>query len=199
MEHTAHFRNRIIIGALFITALLATLTLHAQDKHVGAFVQGSKTLGFSIGFGVDYGYRVHGERYTSFPAFAVSYDQGIVGNVGPGTIGLGGIFGIKSAFYEKDGFRYTWNNYIIGVRPTYHLTILSDKNSKFDPYAGVLLGVRSLRYRDDENGPDPYRDRTYAAVGAFIGAKYNFTRGFGLFTEFGYDISLLRFGLNFNF
>ena len=166
-----------------------------------AFVKGSKTLGFALGLGVDYGYYTGA---SSLPAFGIVYDQGIINNVGPGTIGVGGILAIKTAHYKAYGYDDRWANYIIGVRGTYHLTLLKDKNNKFDPYAGVTLGVRVYHYREDDNiysyYPDHYSGGSaYPVVGAFVGAKYNFSKHFGAFTELGYDISFFRIGINANF
>jgi hypothetical protein len=115
------------------------------------------------------------------------------------------MIGIKTAHfdYANGGYKSRWNNYIIGVRGTYHLTVLKDKNNQFDPYAGIMLGVRIYRYKDtyyDSFGSNPYSYKNlYFVQGAFIGAKYNFKSSFGVFAEAGYDISLVRLGLNVNF
>jgi hypothetical protein len=138
------------------------------------------------------------------------YDQGFFEDVGPGTIGIGGVIGYKSSHYDYTyayvhnspvKYKKTYTNFIIGVRGTYHLTILKDKNNKFDPYAGVTIGVRIFTH----NNNDPYDtyvynyNSVYPVAGAFIGAKYNLTPRFGFFGEAGYDISLLRIGFNINF
>ena len=49
-------------------------------------------------------------------------------------------------------------NTIVAVRGTYHLTILAEKNNKFDPYAGVVLGLRFNSYKDTY---DDYFYNTY--------------------------------------
>ncbi len=167
-----------------------------------AFDKGSKTLGLSAGFGLGYGY--YGKT-VNLPAFVISYDHGIKGDVGPGTIGIGGIVGWKSSHYKygNGDYRATWTSYIFAARATYHLTVLKDKNNKFDPYAGVTLGVRMYRYKDtyyDRYGGNPYNyGSMYGVYGAFIGAKYNFAEHFGAFAELGYDISFARLGLCVNF
>jgi len=173
----------------------------AGGHKAAAFHKGSKTLGLCVGFGVDYDY--YGS-VTNVPAIALIYDQGIIDrHVGPGTIGIGGMIAYKTAYYKYDGYKASWNNYVIGIRGTYHLTMLKDKNNKFDPYAGIVLGIRIDRYHDsyyDTYGSDPYNyNSAYPVVGAFIGAKYNFTPHFGAFAELGYDISFFRIGLNGNF
>ncbi|MES1223214.1 MAG: hypothetical protein ABUT20_47410, partial [Bacteroidota bacterium] len=81
---------------------------------------------------------------------------------------------------------------------TYHLTVLKDKNNKFDPYAGVTLGARIYQYKNSYGSS--YTDNSvYPTFGAFVGAKYNFAKSFGAFAELGYDISFARIGVCFNF
>jgi hypothetical protein len=195
------FNNEKFYACFALIMISITLPLYSQDNEP-AFKKGSKTIGFAAGFGVEYGYY---SGYRTLPAFTVIYDQGFFEDVGPGTIGIGGMVGVKTAHfnYATGGYKSKWNNYIIGVRGTYHLTILKDKNNSFDPYAGIMLGIRIYRYKDtyyDSFGNNPYSYRNlYFVQGAFIGAKYNFTNNFGVFAEAGYDISLARVGLNINF
>ena len=189
----------VVIAVAMTTTFL---TARAQGSDA-AFEKGSKTLGFALGFGVDYGYGVGvygGNGYSAWPAFMMMYDQGFFEDVGPGTIGIGGVIGYKSSHYNS-GYKYTHVNLIIGVRGTYHLTILKEKNNKFDPYAGITVGLRFYSHHDN----DPYDSyiyndgSVYPVAGAFIGAKYNVAEHFGFFAEAGYDISLVRIGFNINF
>ena len=191
-------------AALCVALLFSTFTI---AQNAPAFDKGDNTIGISIGVGGHYhgtvqGYG-HDYSYVDLPAFALTYDHGTFGDVGPGTIGIGGLIGYKYSFLNNyGGYDASWSDFIIGARGTYHLTILKDKNNHFDPYAGVLLGMRFHTYR---NTYEDYYDKHYdnssvlPAAGVFVGAKYNFTKSFGAFAEVGYDISILRIGLNFNF
>ncbi len=138
----------------------------------------------------------------------MSYHHGLIEKVGPGSIGIGGVIGFKSATYKykynfnggNNNYKDTYTNFIIGVRGTYHLTLLANKNNKFDPYGGVTVGFRIFDH--NYGGPDlnPYNyNSVYPIAGLFVGAKYNFVPNFGVFAELGYDISLIRVGINFNF
>jgi len=200
--------TKVIAGAM-VAMCLFTNNSFAEGKEKGggkapAFDKGSSTIGAWIGFGMSYSY--YGTP-VEMPSFGVLFDHGIVGNAGPGTVGIGGIIGMKNSHYDypTGNYRATWRNIIIAARGTYHLTILKEKNNKFDPYAGIVLGVRITDNEDTyySSGPtviNPYNyNNVYFVRGLFIGAKYNFTPNFGAFTELGYDISLLRLGLNFNF
>lgn len=201
---------------LTILVIIAT-SVYSSNAQGGKapFVKGSNTIGIALGAGVDYGYGTYyGGRYINHPSVSFIYDHGLINDVGPGTIGIGGIAGFKSATYKYNynhfvngtyvngNYKDTYTNFIIGVRGTYHLTLLADKNNKFDPYGGVMFGMRFFNH----NYNNPYYNETldnynsvYPVAGLFIGAKYNFTENFGGFAELGYDISLLKAGLNFNF
>jgi hypothetical protein len=202
-------KKTILKKTLFLVLMAATGSAFIVKADEPAFDKGSNTIGVSLGLGVNYAYY---SNAVNFPAITLYYDHGTFGEVGPGTIGIGGIIGFKSSHYtypEYYGdYDATWTNYIIAARGTYHLTILKDKNNHFDPYAGVVLGVRINNYNDTYN--DYYYDKYHyhyyneahsadAVKGVFIGAKYNFTHAFGAFAELGYDISIFRIGLNFNF
>lgn len=196
----------IAIGVLSGLLLAATATdAGAQKKKStggkrAAFEKGDNTIGIGLGFGVEYNY--YG-NVVSLPSFVATFDHGMIGNVGPGTIGIGGIVGLKMAHYDyNNGYKARWTNTIIGARGTYHLTILKEKNNKFDPYAGVMVGFRILSYSDtyyDYTNNRYDASRVYPATGLFVGAKYNFTPSFGAWSELGYDVAFFKLGVNFNF
>lgn len=168
------------------------------------FHKGTHTFGLGFGVGVDYDY--YGDL-SSPPALVLTYDQGVKDHLGPGNLGIGGILAVKSSVYKYGygGYKAIWRNYIMGVRGTYHLTLLADKNNKFDPYGGVLAGFRMTTYDDtyynaNPSTFDPYNyNNVYPVVGAFVGAKYNFAKKFGAWAEAGYDISFFKMGLCISF
>jgi hypothetical protein len=190
------------ISCFFIFVLFISATSEAQIKSGAGeepFHKGSKSIGAFMGLGLNYSY--YGS-YTPLPTIGVIYDHGIVDDLGPGNLGIGGVVALNSAVYKySNGDKATWKNYIIGVRATYHLTVLTDRNNKFDPYAGVTAGVRIYDYNDSYYGNNNlYKyNSVYPVLGAFVGAKYNFSNSFGAFAEAGYDISFIRGGICFNF
>lgn len=195
---------KILVAVVILFSATAITNANAQGGEP-PFVKGSNTIGASLGFGVDYGY-AYGSygSYTPLPAIAFTFDHGSFEKVGPGTIGIGGVVGFKTARWKGNGYKETWTNYIIGARGTYHLTLLADKNNKFDPYAGITIGFRIFDHNYDDGiyGNGVYHEKyntVYPIAGAFIGAKYNFADSFGAFAEVGYDISLARIGICFNF
>jgi hypothetical protein len=196
MKQQKQYSNKAVLFCAFL--LMIFTTANAQRSDV-PFDKGSKTLGFTLGVGDgENGYDDYTGDHNALPAFAVIYDQGVFANVGPGTIGIGGIISGKEAYDDYGaGYKYTWSSFLIGVRGTYHLTILADRNNKFDPYAGITVGGRFNHYHD--SGSDYTSNSSDPIVAPFIGAKYNFADHIGVFAEASFDISLLRAGINFNF
>ncbi len=191
------------VAALLISGFSYTAKAQGGDP---PFVKGSNTIGLSVGFGDYYSYAtVVGSNWTVLPSINLNYDHGFFENVGPGTIGIGGIVAIKNRYYKYSGDKYPDNSVVVGVRGTYHLTLLADKNNKFDPYAGVLFGVRIRRWKDVDVSYYPYtvssntHSSIYPTSGLFVGAKYNFVPNFGAFAELGYDVSFFKIGINLNF
>ena len=201
-------KKNIIISAtkklaaviIFTSLFFGHVTAQKKSSTETPFHKGSKSIGLLVGLPLSYNY--YGS-YTPLPTLGITYDQGIKDNLGPGNLGVGGVIALNSATYRYSTGNYKayWRNYIIGVRGTYHLTLLADKNNKFDPYAGVTVGLRIYDYKDTY-----YTSRSiynynsvYPIIGAFVGAKYHFSKAFGAFVEAGYDISFVRGGICINF
>jgi len=197
---------------LITTCLLAfaSAASFAQKKDVKTvsygtpFHKGSNTIALGLGFGSGYG-DYYGSVNRS-PAILAYYDHGIVDNLGPGNLGIGGILAYGVTRYKySNGDKATWANAIVGLRGTWHLTILAKKNNKFDPYAGAMAGLRFQSYKDtyydNHPGIPNYYDNkgVYPTVGLFVGAKYNFAPNFGAWSELGYDVAFFKLGVNFNF
>ncbi len=190
--------------ALFlIVAILALPYSNCQAgikeaANKGAFEKGTKTIGIALGLGSAYnfydyyGYVPNG--ISRSPSAEAIYDQGIISNAGPGTIGIGGILSYKTATYKYgNGDKDRLTNLVIGLRGSYHLTLLKNKNNKFDPYGGVTAGMRISRYTDNYSSDD--ESDLYPLFGIFVGARYNFSKNFGVFSELGYDVAILKIGL----
>lgn len=187
--------------------LIVAGAAQAQEKSSGvraAFDKNSITGGIGLGFGNVYGYNALGWGWEvkHRPGIAAIFDMGVA-DVGPGTIGAGGILAYQASV-SKDGTgdNIRWSNVIIAVRSTYHLNLLKDKNNKFDPYAGVVLGLRFHRISGSAwgaYGMSKPAGVTRTVAGLFAGARYKFTEQFSAFAELGYDVSYLRLGVNYQF
>ncbi|MBS1616059.1 MAG: outer membrane beta-barrel protein [Bacteroidetes bacterium] len=190
---------------LFATGFAACLLLLLSPmisfaKKVGAtpaFSKGDNAIGIGLGLGPAHTYGL-ADAYS--PAFMLTYEHGIIDGLGPGTLSIGGEIGYQTSRYDYayGGYRARWTTLTVAVRGIYHLTLLKDKNNKFDPYGGVAVGFYSVSYDNDYPGPK----ESYGSaplIAPFVGAKYNFAKAVGAWAEVGYDIAILKVGLNFNF
>jgi len=170
-----------------------------------AFSAGDAVLNVGIGIGGNWGYG-WGSGTTATPTMSVSFEKGLDAEVGPGTIGVGGVVAYKSITWKgnryggSSNYKYTWSNSIIAARGAYHYDLL--QNNKFDTYAGLMLGVRIVSF--DYDGPN---DSAYDlddsgaefASGLFVGGRYYFTDKFAGFAELGYGLAYLNVGLSVKF
>jgi len=177
------------------------------------FGKGDNVIGAGLGLGGMYSYSsVYSSGYKSSPNFILTYDNGTFGNVGPGTISLGGLFSYKGISYGYTDprfpyYSYTekWAYWIVGFRSAYHLNV---KTFRLDPYAGLMLAYYFTNFSFSSNDPyfhepgDPFYYvytqgyNSYLAMSAFIGLRYYITHKVGLWIEAGYGYTNLAYGIN---
>ncbi len=85
------------------------------------------------------------------------------------------------------------------MRGNYHFIF----HEKFDPYAGIILGYYFGNHKADY--PAGWAYGTYKGSsggfhgGAYAGARWFFTPAIAVFTELGWNISILTIGATFKF
>ena len=195
-------KKQVLLTAFLLVQVAGIYAQGEQEQSLSAFKKGSETIGATAGWGVRYNNYLTNAK--SLPTIAFISDRSSIEDVGPGTIGFGGYLGFKMAHYNYDnavGDYAYWFNFLFGLRTTYHITALKHINNHFDPYLGVMVGARYSTYENTFTDIQAF-DNNYSGFkflgGVFAGAKYNFTRGFGMFAEFGFDASNFRIGINFN-
>ncbi|MDX5419681.1 MAG: hypothetical protein LPK09_10740 [Hymenobacteraceae bacterium] len=119
-------------------------------------------------------------------------------------ISVGGFIDYARYGYKYGGYKWNYNFLYFGARGSYHLKevveALNIENSKFDPYAGVSLGVRTVSYKDNvgnESFTSPYSSGMIFGIHA--GSRYFFTEKIGGFAEVGYGVSALKLGVTAKF
>lgn len=192
---------KTVIQAMGLMTLAACLPALAQAQ----FEEGDNVLG--VGVGILGGYNVgwSGSDYSQTPAINLHFDHGM-GELGPGTWGLGGYVGYKSASYKARylnyynyDYRYTW--LIIGARGTWHYNEWHG-NDKLDTYGGVMLAYRGVSYKDKTDygayGNLSYYNYSGSGLGfsGFLGARYFFSDKIGAYGELGYGLTALQLGLS---
>jgi len=194
----------IIVVAVFF---LNVFSLSAQS-----FDQGQVDFNFGLGLG-RYGNLKN--SYTYFPPLSLSVDYGITKE-----ISVGGYFGYSGASWRYSGSgycnngsgvgsyfytyndTYKWRFYTLGVRGAYHFDRFI-KINKIDLYAGLFLGntFSQSSYSTDALCDKHFVNYSYSyggfAYSLFLGGRYRFNEHFGVFTELGYGISYMTFGLNY--
>jgi len=170
------------ITLLLVAFLFAFTFLSAQAQDNGQGIR----INAGIGLGV---YNAGG-----IPIGA-SVEVGIKNN-----IAVGGF--VDYAHYGRNylGYKWSYNFIYLGGRASYHLGDLLKElgmpEDKFDPYAGLSLGVRTVSYKDNAGYEDyvsPYSTGVF--LGGHVGTRYFFSDKVGGFAEVGYGVSALRLGL----
>ncbi|MEO5584438.1 MAG: hypothetical protein ABIQ75_03200 [Flavobacteriales bacterium] len=168
------------------------------------FEKGDNVLGVGIGVLGGYNVGLSGSGVTQSPAFSLHFDHAM-GELGPGTWGLGGYVGFKTTSYKYDYIYYNYDRrytfLVFGARGTWHYN--SWHTDKLDTYAGVLLAFKSVSVKDNTDYGAYPNNYSYSGSGfgpgAFIGARYYFSDNIGAYAELGYGITVIQLGLTVKF
>lgn len=169
------------------------------------FEEGDNVLGVGVGIGGGYGIGFTGAGVSQTPALGVHFDHAM-GDLGPGTWGLGGAIGYKTLSYKSDvaywnySYDYKWSYLTIGVRGTWHYNEWHGSD-KLDTYGGLMLAYRNATFKDNTVYPDGWTGAKYSWSGSgvgfsgILGARYYFTDNIGAFLEAGFGYAVLQVGL----
>lgn len=194
------------IKALGLVAFAACLPTVGNAQ----FKQGDNVLGVGLGIGGNYGIGFTGAGVSQTPAIALHFDHGM-GELGPGTWGLGGFIGYKSYKYLYDNAwnsgryqsSYKWTYLVIGARGTWHYNEWHGLEN-LDTYGGLMLAYRASTFKDETvypAGVQTFNAGSYSGVSltGLIGARYYFANNFGAYLEAGFGVSVLQLGLSYKF
>jgi hypothetical protein len=171
-----------------------------KSRNSGSFDRNTSIL--SLGYGVPnrtaarYDFWNDANRVGFGPIY-LKYEHGIIDEVGIG------IYGAMAASQHKHGpnnrFRDRTLALSFGAMGYYHFNKLIPVR-QLDVYAGAGLGFRHQVYHyDDDFRDDSINDFDPLALFK-VGARYYFTRGFGVYAEGGYDgMSDVNLGITFRF
>lgn len=171
-----------------IAIMLITTTAKAQ------FENGSNYLGAHVGL----------SGVGSALTLGLDYERGITnaGEVGPGIIGIGGIFDYFS--YGTNDFGYSdvgnWTYVDFGVTGMYHFVL---GNKKWDPFVGLVLGYEVASW--SWKGNYSYLNTYYTpSAGGFIlggsaGIRYFLNNNWALQARVGFGFYILAVGVDYKF
>ncbi|MFT4972320.1 MAG: hypothetical protein ACI9JY_001524, partial [Saprospiraceae bacterium] len=170
----------IELFAIFFLFFLSINVVKAQspfstDAHVVHGGLGLRSYGGNFGLNTN---------VNSLPILSVSYDQGIIDNLGIGNLGVGAGMGIK--FYSANGLNTNWTRIFFGARGTYHFDFVN--SDSFDFYAGAVAGF----YFETTNNKDAYNTTSGSFGGPIAGINYWITPTFGLYGEAGFGFGFLN-------
>lgn len=175
-----------------------------KSRNSGSFDRTSGLLSFGIGFpnrsGAGYDYWGGDSKRMGIGPGYIKYEHGIMDEIGIG----GYVAAAASRYKHGPDRRYTDRTIAVsvGAMGYYHFNKLIPVR-KLDVYAGVGLGFRQLSYSydDDYNGFDEDDRSDFDVMPLFkVGARYYFTKVFGLYGEAGYDnMSDVNLGITLRF
>ena len=184
--------RKIFTGCLSLVALaFLTPNAHAQ------FANQMNYLGPHVGL----------SGVGSTLTLGLDYERGItnVGEVGPGIIGIGGIFDYYSYSDNPGGYGGTWTYVDIGVTGMYHF-VLADK--KWDPFLGIYLGDEisswswgssAKAYYAELGIPTPSETGGGFTLGGSAGVRYFFSPNWAAEARVGFGFYILALGVDYSF
>jgi hypothetical protein len=177
----------------FVFVLVALLFLSTvQSFSKGPYTKERSDLNIGIGLGST----LYGT--STLPPITASYEFGFPGKPNNFTdkVSIGPYAGIAMA--EDDWYWGTWTytHIIIGARGSYHFY----NEDNIDAYGGLMIGYNIVSskyeskhgYDDSDHSSDAGSGLTYSL---YVGGRYYFSPGFGVYAELGYGIAYLSLGV----
>ncbi len=177
------------------------------------FSKGSNAIDIGIGpswhvYDSNYGYYGWTVKTKIGPALMFNFEHGTIDIPNAGVIGFGGMLGFKYFRYKyNDDFTNSDIFLIPAFRAAFHFQFFDSGN--FDLYAGLATGpkIHTEKWHSWEYNPSTGRDHWVARSDTyvhfysdfFVGSRYMFSEGFGVFAELGYGICYLKGGVSFKF
>ncbi len=167
-----------------------------ESRNNGTFDQSTMIVSFGLGFPNtavgNYGFGYAG-NHSSSPAMYIKFEHGIIRD----EVGLGGFFSTGWGNYKNGNDKDKLSAVSFGVLGYYHFNKLIPIE-KMDVYAGAGLGVRSIKYNDDDDTFD--NTDTDVILIVKVGIRYYVVKNFAVYAESGYDgMSAVNLGGSFRF
>ncbi len=129
----------------------------------------------------------------------LDYERGITqpGEVGPGIIGIGGLFDYFT--YGADEYAYggSWTYIDFGVSGMYHF-VLQDK--KWDPFLGLVLGYEVASWKWNNAYAGLYSPSAGGfTLGGSAGVRYFFNDNWAAQARVGFGFYILAVGVDYRF
>ncbi|MFA5418170.1 MAG: hypothetical protein WC341_06885 [Bacteroidales bacterium] len=164
---------------ILVMLVFALFALGANAQHV--FNKGD--VMFNAGIGIPY-------SYGFVPSINFSGEVGVIPTGDIGLVSFGGLTEFQMGRHEWSDSHESFSRFYFGAHAAWHVHAFN--SNEFDAYGGVGFGVVFSGQTDHyDNAVDPVPD-------VFVGGRWMFSPGMGLFSELGYSgLSSLKFGITF--
>ena len=181
---------KTLMHILTIVCFFTTFTLQAQTS----MVKGTNIAMAGIGIG-GYG---GGYSSSASPTFSATYQRGLLENLGPGNLSVGGTVAFKTGKYDGFSSDVRWNYFAMAGRASYHPHFV--KSEKLDLFGGLGLGYYSANSKLETASHNDFSANASAVAITFhVGARYAITDKMGAWLELGTELSLLSGGVAYKF
>ncbi len=166
---------------------------------------GSRPASAQFEYGKNYaGAHVGLSGVGSALTLGLDYERGVtqVGEVGPGIIGVGGLFDYFSYGYNDYGLSDigSWTYIDLGVSGMYHFVL---QNRKWDPFVGLVLGyeVASWSWKNGYGTEYGWLSPTAGGfgIGGSAGVRYFFNDNWMAQARVGFGFYVLAVGVDYKF
>jgi len=172
--------STVALAAMMVAffASKASAQFENQKNYAGAHV-GLSGVGSTLTLGLDY------ERGITNP-----------GEVGPGIIGLGGLFDYYHWSENQSGFGGSWTYIDLGVSGMYHFVL---DNRKWDPFLGLVLGYEIATW--SWSGVSGLSSPTAGGftLGGSAGVRYFLNDNWALQARVGFGFYIFAVGVDYKF
>jgi hypothetical protein len=162
--------NLKIVHMKKLYAICAVLLISLSVAHAQEFGKGTKTLKLGAGL-----------NYWGLPSGLVEFEVGIVDKLGVDglNLGVGGVAGFTMRHHND------WNEFNVGIATqgfAHYMPV-----DRLDCYAGFIVGARIYNDRYTKDGT-LYESYNFKSIfSPTIGARYQFSSGFGAYGNFSLD------------
>lgn len=183
MKNSCYYKKALFVIVILLSGF-SIVNAQTGNIPVTPMRRGSVLLNAGVGVGAEYNDHYYNRGFGTKIAAEWGLWQG-----GPGVISLGAEAG---GSFSRGGPHndYHVRTTIAGIRSAWHY---GWQVKGLDTYGGFSTGIGFHHY----DFTDHDEDKVIPVFGAFVGASYFVTRGFGFNAEAGYDITNFQVGVVF--
>ncbi len=175
---------RKLSAALLAASVIALFAPKANaqfeyQKNYGGVHIGLSGVGSTLTYGLDY------ERAITKP-----------GELGPGMVGLGGLFDYYHYGEDFGGFGGSWTYIDLGVSGMYHFVL---DNKKIDPFLGLVLGYEIATWSWSGVSGVYSPSAGGFTLGGSAGLRYFLDDNWALQARVGFGFYILAVGVDYKF